>query len=147
MTAVNSAGPFSVFDDRSRRCCGRSRSGPPAEPAGNERMASATSASDTVQGEKSRGSGMTALSPGAVGCRSRSASTVSLQSGASLSSELKMRMAALMFPSSIFDMTAAASAASLSFGLLVRVSFEERMTSVIERFLNSDAVLCLRPDR
>jgi hypothetical protein len=92
-------------------------------------------------------SGMTALSRGAAGCRSRSASTVSLQSGANLSSELKMRMAALMLPSSSFDITAAAIAASQSFDLLTRVSVGGLMTSVTERFKKSDAVLCLRPDR
>lgn len=56
-----------------------------------------------------------------------------------------MRMAVLMLPSSIFDITAAAIAALQSFDLLTRVSAGGLMTSVTERFKKSDAVLFMRP--
>jgi hypothetical protein len=112
-------------------------------------MAAATSASDTVQDEKLCWSGMDVLSRDAHGCRSRNASTVSLQSGASLSSELRIRIAALMLPSSIFDMTAVANAASLADDLAAfadELCVNGTMTSVTDRFFRTDVMLCLRPD-
>jgi len=111
-------------------------------------MAAATSASDTVHDEKLCWSGMDILSCDALGCRSRSASTVSEQSGANLSSEPRMRIAALKLPSSIFDMTAVANASSLADDLLAfaEMSCETgTMTSVTDRFLRTVVMLCFRP--
>jgi hypothetical protein len=112
-------------------------------------MAAVASASDTVRDEKLCGSGMDTLSRDAHGCRSRNASVVSLQSGASLSSELRIRIAALILSSSIFDTTAMANAALLADDLAAYAGglyVNGTMTSVTDRFFRTEAILCLRPD-
>ena len=93
-------------------CWGLNPSGPPAEPAGKERIASRTTSSDTCNGSTAGcgGSGRPALFP--TGCFSLNFVAFSSENGASWSSDPKMLMAARKFPSSILEETMAASEAS-----------------------------------
>ena len=103
---------------KSFRCCAVMSSGPPADPQGNEEIAVRTSDSDICKG----GQPSWALrrhgfrNQGRRGCFKRKASRVSTESVAGRSSEHKMRMAAFIFPSSIFAATAFAKCFMGSFG-------------------------------
>jgi len=108
---VSSLVPFCLQLTRSATCCGLIPSGPPLDPAGNERIAFIMSASDIWSEGVEAVPGITRgmLPPQAeTGCFSVSFAKVSLLSGAGLSSEHMILNAALIFPSSIFDVTAAA---------------------------------------
>src|SRR5664279_761100 len=61
----------SLLEMRSRKCCGRTPSGPPADPAGKERTAAVMSSPSNWMAEKPLGSVTDCLSDGAGGWRSR----------------------------------------------------------------------------
>jgi len=83
-------------------------SGPPADPAGNERTASTMSLFDICKASNRAPSGLHGgLLSGAEGeCLARSASSVSAESVAGRSSEQTSRIAALKLPSSSLLVTA-----------------------------------------
>ena len=89
----------------SLRCCGRSPSGPPEEPAGNDMAAWRTSCSSTdkLGKETSTKSSANGL---AVGCLDCSCWNESSDMGSGASSEQRIRIAARRLPSSSFDATA-----------------------------------------
>src|SRR5208282_6036785 len=60
-------GPDSRQLTRSKMCCGRTPSGPPEEPAGNERIDESTSASETCMAAMSTGDLAGPLSDGGSG--------------------------------------------------------------------------------
>ena len=96
----------------SLRCWGLRPSGPPADPLGKDRIARATSSSDTVRWLWVSGSGGLSESGWVAGCFClRAASVVSLMS-AMVSSEQAIWTAPLKSPSSIFMATRVASRSS-----------------------------------
>ena len=83
-------------------------SGPPEEPAGNDRMALRMSDSLTCRAHVDDGSGAGFLSCAAAGCLTCRQVKVASLSGAGLSSEHRILTAAVILPSSILAETAAA---------------------------------------
>jgi len=83
-------------------------SGPPDEPAGNERTACITCPAVTCKAVNWLGSGAGCLSLGAGGCLASSFVSVSCVASAGLSSEHYILRAARMFPSSSLAETACA---------------------------------------
>ena len=131
--AVSRTGPFSLLLVRSRKCCGRKRSGPPAEPAGKEQIAAATSRSDTGGVAKSAGSGETLYgSSPLVDVYLRNA-IVSYESVAMLSSEHKMQIACLILPYSIDLTGSCGSQCSVAIRLLTKYSVRLRHCGVLHR--------------
>ena len=68
--------PLTLLEVRSRRCCGRMPSGPPADPAGKELIAAVTTFSVNWTAVSLAGSGKCCLSDEARGWRSRRACNV-----------------------------------------------------------------------
>src|SRR5271155_4498179 len=96
----------------SSRCCGRSPSGSPAEPGGNDLKALMTSGSVICNAMEGSAVGKGPLSDGALGCISASLVMVLEDGFASLSSEQRSRIAAFRLPSSILAETAEARRSS-----------------------------------
>ena len=94
---------------RSFRCCGRRPSGPPAEPDGKDRTALLTSLSETARWPVLVGIGNEELSKDPGGCFAWRLRKLSNDGTAGLSSLLRMRIAALILPSSNLAVTAWAS--------------------------------------
>jgi hypothetical protein len=93
----------------SSRCCGRSPSGPAADPAGKDLIALDMSVSVTCMEPNCVGSGGQEKSEGTGGWRCFKASRVAASTAAGFSSEHEIRAAARILPSSILALTAAAS--------------------------------------
>ena len=66
----NNCGPDSRHSTKSRICCGRRPLGPPAEPAGKDRMARRTSSSSVTRLLSQEGDGNSSNLPNEVGCLS-----------------------------------------------------------------------------
>ena len=104
--ALRNSAPASRHSSMSRMCWGRRPSGPAAEPAGKERTARRTSDSSTDRHWSVRGAGSSVRLLEAAGCFSLSALKDSGEGTAGLSSDIRMRMAALTLPSSSLAETA-----------------------------------------
>ena len=85
---------------------------PPAEPDGNDLITAVTSLCVTVRDGKSSGSGRGSIPKVEVGCFARRCAVVCKLNGATVSSEQRSLIAALRFPDSILEVTAAARFAS-----------------------------------
>ena len=101
--AESNWGPDSRHSTKSRICCGRRPSGPPAEPAGKDRMARRTSASSVTRLLSQEGDGNSSNLPDEVGCLSRRDAKVSAEGVAGLSCDVRRRTAARTFPSSSLE--------------------------------------------
>src|ERR1700733_7073494 len=133
--ADKSSGPISVQLTRSERCWGRRPSGPPEEPIGKERIRPKTCSSDVWKAAVVRFVVIEGRSGGGTGCFVRNSSIVSGSAFTGLSVEQRILTAALFFPSSRFDATAAVinrsfSDLDLSFRLTMR-GFAEKISSLL----------------
>src|SRR5215469_80491 len=134
-------------------CRGLRPSGPPHEPAGNERTALRTSDSDTRRDVHvcEISSDMINLSIGETGCFCLSATKTLSVKPAGLSSKQRILNAALILPSSTLDVIAADSAISC-FSLLVMYLTLPLVESMFDEFIFSILsfitllVLILSPD-
>src|ERR1043165_7866461 len=108
VSALIRAGAVSLWLRRSSKWLGLNPSGPPAEPAGKERIASSTSGSVTWSGfvEAGSGSSRSLEEQGSTGCFSRKMSRLCALGIAGLLCSHRMRTAARMLPSSSLELTA-----------------------------------------
>jgi len=145
VSAERSSGPDSLQLIISRKCCGRTPSGPP-DPGGKERTARITSSSVISTATVGCGSGMEPRSDRGAWCLSTSCAYTPSVFCAGLSSEHTILIAVRMFPSSILAETALASrvAASVDLVLWLTISWSAVHGSMV-RFLMTDARLCLLP--
>jgi len=97
---INTAGLNSRHKSKSRRCWGRKRSGPPAEPAGKDSIARRT-CSMTDMLENCDGGERPSKVFDAKGGFSFTLNSISSAGLAGSSSELRIRIAAFIFPSSM----------------------------------------------